>query len=70
MVISFYSKLRRFNIHTFLLSFVLFIGYDRKEKLSCSINPLMDKWEMSLMDSLNFSQLFLHLITLGMQNEF
>jgi len=33
--------------------------------MSSAINPLMDKWEMSLMNSLNFSQLFLHLITLG-----
>lgn len=41
------------------------IGYDRKEKMNCAINPQMDKWEMSLMNSLNFSQLFLHLITLG-----
>lgn len=34
--------------------------------MGTSINPLMDKWEMSLMSSLNLSQLFLHLITLGM----
>lgn len=33
--------------------------------MSSAINPQMDKWEMSLMNSLNFSQLFLHLITLG-----
>lgn len=43
----------------------LCLGYDRKEKMSCAINPQMDKWEMSLMSSLNFSQLFLHLMTLG-----
>lgn len=43
----------------------LFTGYDRKEKMSSAINPQMDKWEMSLMSSLNCSQLFLHLITLG-----
>jgi len=36
--------------------------------MSSAINPLMDKWEMSLMNSLNFSQLFLHLITLGNYN--
>ncbi|XP_022178490.1 bromodomain adjacent to zinc finger domain protein 1A-like isoform X1 [Myzus persicae] len=40
------------------------LGFDKKEKMSSAINPLMDKWEMSLMNSLNFSQLFLHLITL------
>lgn len=45
---------------------LFFIGYDRKEKMSCAINPQMDKWEISLMNSLNLSQLFLHLITLGM----
>lgn len=44
------------------------LGYDKKEKMSSAINPLMDKWEMSLMNSLNFSQLFLHLITLGNYN--
>jgi len=43
------------------------LGYDKKEKMSSAINPLMDKWEMSLMNSLNLSQLFLHLITLGIQ---
>lgn len=43
-------------------------GYDRKEKMNNAINPQMDKWEMSLMNSLNLSQLFLHLITLGIQN--
>lgn len=45
--------------------FIFFIGYDKKEKKSFTINPRIDKWEMSLMNSLNFSQLFLHLITLG-----
>jgi hypothetical protein len=37
--------------------------------MNCAINPQMDKWEMSLMSSLNFSQLFLHLITLGIQTK-
>lgn len=36
--------------------------------MSSAINPLMDKWEISLMSSLNLSQLFLHLITLGIQD--
>lgn len=48
----------------------IIIGYDRKEKMSGAINPQMDKWEMSLMSSLNFSQLFLHLITLGIFDKY
>ncbi|XP_050543474.1 bromodomain adjacent to zinc finger domain protein 1A-like isoform X2 [Daktulosphaira vitifoliae] len=41
------------------------LGYDKKEKMGVSaINPMLDKWELSLMSSVNFSQLFLHLITL------
>lgn len=60
-------------MHKFIINHRLFIlyivlGFDKKEKMSSAINPLMDKWEMSLMNSLNFSQLFLHLITLGNQD--
>ncbi|XP_050421554.1 bromodomain adjacent to zinc finger domain protein 1A isoform X2 [Adelges cooleyi] len=41
------------------------LGYDKKEKMSISaVNPMIDKWEMSLMSSVNYSQLYLHLITL------
>lgn len=63
IVVHNYFYLIILNKHV-MCTFIV-IGYDRKEKMNCAINPQMDKWEMSLMNSLNFSQLFLHLITLG-----
>lgn len=70
-----YNLVKLYTIVLFLTKklcvfYCLYLGYDRKEKMSSAINPQMDKWEMSLMSSLNFSQLFLHLMTLGMKNLF
>lgn len=48
-----------------LLRYTFFVGIEKNKLNKSETTEIMKRWEVSLMSSISFAQLFLHICTLG-----